>query len=1187
MHPALTLHRLTPRLLALSLAGVLATAAAPADAAAPYTVQLHSRQFIPPPGLSGTLPSGAKIHALVQFHGHPNGAQLGALRTMGLTLLVRIPDRAWLASFPSTAATSILAHPAVRSIVGLVSTDRVSAALRGGIDPRLVFPDGSVAVEIRVYDDVLMGTARQLLSSIVQILAEDDRTHTFLARGAVANLMAVDDLEFVQLIDEVPPPAEEDLDQTRIDSNASNVQVVEDVIVAGAVTGTQPGDPYALDGEGVVIGQWEPQHADSCHPDFQGRLRSDGTLSGSSLRVRFGDSDGDGALDTDCSSTSYQAAGDTTIGDHATHVAGIVLGNGSQSAGAGGVGLQWRGMAPNARLFGYTRPNLDLDGDNIADAAPVATHSSQYDDALARLAKLSVNSWGYTHCHQIGATCYDRGAELYDDLITALDDPDRSEALSIFGSSGNQGPTRSAVNWGTVRIPNSAKNTIEVGSISSDLVGVPARNQLAGSSSRGPVDDGRLKPDVVAPGTQAGGAAGSLVNSTVMTIFTDDAAVPGVCPSGQGSGCTSNGQCNDLIDDCAAPYDNLSGTSMATPAATGAAALLVQQFRTRGSDPWPSTVKALLVHTAVDQCCSDGAGVDADGPGPDYAFGYGKIDVQAAADVLRDDRNARVVEAPGFGAPGSCPTDATSLCDPDGNGSSDDDEYPVAIPAGVASWRATLVWDDLSVGGSLLARGAPALVNDLDLFLEAPDGTITRPWVLNPAVPANAATRGRDSLNVVEVVDLVNPMAGNWTIHVRPTVISPPSDLTPPQRYTLVYQTFQPDVMIKDYASDDGGIPSVTEGPDGWTPQRYWQTPEITIDGGEAIDPGEEKVLRVAVTNRGNVAVENAVVQLYWTNANIGRDWPDYLANPVGACVIASLDPGERSLPADCEIRYTWNMADLVIGDDGSAHVCLLATVTAVGDGITFPGYASVLALGDPNPSPDFVPWDNNLAQQNVADEFTGTEDGIIDVEVHNPSNQGTRQIVIVADARGLPNGWSYQLLPQGALVVPPLGTALAKARIVPAPGAPAGARGRLVLQGRDVATGSLMLGGVTFDLEVGAPDADGDGVADASDNCKTVANPAQTDTDGDGAGDACDNCTARSNPDQRDTDGDGYGNACDADFDGDGIINFRDLARMRSVFFTTDAQADLNGDGVVNFTDLALLKDSFFDSPGPSAEAP
>lgn len=59
------------------------------------------------------------------------------------------------------------------------------------------------------------------------------------------------------------------------------------------------------------------------------------------------------------------------------------------------------------------------------------------------------------------------------------------------------------------------------------------------------------------------------------------------------------------------------------------------------------------------------------------------------------------------------------------------------------------------------------------------------------------------------------------------------------------------------------------------------------------------------------------------------------------------------------------------------------------------------------------------------------------------------------------------------------------------------------------------------------AGDADGDGVADAKDNCPMVANTDQKDSDGDAHGDACDNCRGLPNPDQADADEDGEGDAC------------------------------------------------------------
>lgn len=94
-----------------------------------------------------------------------------------------------------------------------------------------------------------------------------------------------------------------------------------------------------------------------------------------------------------------------------------------------------------------------------------------------------------------------------------------------------------------------------------------------------------------------------------------------------------------------------------------------------------------------------------------------------------------------------------------------------------------------------------------------------------------------------------------------------------------------------------------------------------------------------------------------------------------------------------------------------------------------------------------------------------------------------------------------------------------------------------------------------------GLPDADGDGVPDASDNCPSSPNPDQADSDGDGIGNACDacpldagndvdadgvcgnldNCPTTYNPSQANFDGDTMGDACDADDDNDGVPDATD----------------------------------------------
>ncbi|MCK4513218.1 S8 family serine peptidase, partial [bacterium] len=280
----------------------------------------------------------------------------------------------------------------------------------------------------------------------------------------------------------------------------------------------------------------------------------------------------------------------------------------------------------------------------------------------------------------------------------------QGKKITVVFSAGNDGDC-SGCAWaipdypyGTIPGPGStAKNAIVVGSNDAD------DDDLSYYSSMGPTLDGRLKPDVVAPGCKS--------YEGITTTYTSN---------------------NYRSTSC--------GTSFSAPAVSGCVAVLMEDYIDKfGGEAWPSTVKALMIQGAEDQ----------GNVGPDFQFGYGRVNIQNTVDIIRADNGAY------------------DLIKEDTLSPAETWEYDIVVTSG-ADLKVTLAWDDFEGD---YGAGGTMLVNDLDLELEAPGGGVYHPWVLDPGNPSWSATTGADHLNNVEQVEVASPASGTWTIRVTATIM--------------------------------------------------------------------------------------------------------------------------------------------------------------------------------------------------------------------------------------------------------------------------------------------------------------------------------------------------------------------------------------------------------------------------------
>ena len=428
---------------------------------------------------------------------------------------------------------------------------------------------------------------------------------------------------------------------------------------------------------------------------------------------------------------SYDVIGDGSTADkhsgHGTHVSCTVLGDGFR----GGYG----GIAQAADLYFQAMEN-----DNTGNFQSPSLNNL-LNTAYNANARTHTNSWGSSAASQQGQ--YNSETEDVDDRANYYDRYyNGREGLTILFAAGNDGPDS-----GTVSPPATSKNVISVGNHQNRYNGAP--DSMMSGSSRGPTEDGRIKPDLVAPG--------GYVRSCRAQEATDT-----------GGATWSNSY-----------YLEYTGTSMATPNAAGAATMVREYLQEIAQRPSPqgALVKALLVLGAQDMGTRDI---------PNDDEGWGRI-------------NLRNTLAPSTGQ--GIWVDDRSVLSGTGNSKS----YAFNLTQNSGLFKAVLTWSDER--GSRFSNAQ--LVNDLDLEITAPDGTV---YLGNDFANGRSTTGGtRDSVNNLEVVLIDSAAQGTWTVKVKDAQHS--GSKTQPYAIAVLghgVNDLRPDPMVEpDGFSMNVGIPQV------------------------------------------------------------------------------------------------------------------------------------------------------------------------------------------------------------------------------------------------------------------------------------------------------------------------------------------------------------------------------------------
>jgi serine protease AprX len=586
----------------------------------------------------------ASDYLIVQTKEPLDKAKRAALAKAGAAILEAVPGDAYICHFPKTDLKKVRALDFVEWAEVYPKAVKIAPSLRS-LEPR---PGGVAAATAALSATSLLDATRKTVYVVLHRNANPKKAAQHIAQAAH---LAPADVRVLRGKARLTLKSRRLADVAALDE----VRHIEAVVprklhngVARQILRVPSGNP-APGGEGageivaVADTGFDKGSTTDVHPAFKGRVKK---LYALGRPGRKDDPDG-----------------------HGTHVAGSVLGDGlSKTEGA------VRGTAPKAKLVLQSV----LDADDGLGGLPDDLGDLFRPPYMKDKARIHTNSWGSTGNFGV----YDQQAEDLDRFVHEHRD------MLICFAAGNEGVDHNAngqIDPDSVTPPGTAKNCLTVGASEnnrptrkltygaawpSDFPADPiASDRMANNpdgivafSSRGPTHDGRIKPDVVAPGTFILSTRSRATHSKGWALSSDPL------------------------------YMFEGGTSMATPLVAGCVATVRAFLRKEHKVKKPSAalIKALVINGARDiagQYVPSEAGAI-----PNANEGFGRVDLQAVV--------------------GPYGTGETLVFFDEGKAldTGQSTQHVVTVPAGARLLKATLVWTDPPGEG---------LQSDLDLIVAA------------------------------------------------------------------------------------------------------------------------------------------------------------------------------------------------------------------------------------------------------------------------------------------------------------------------------------------------------------------------------------------------------------------------------------------------------------------------------------